>query len=179
MLTEINHRLNPLLNRLMTGQSDISTSNKYIDALQKVLSKYLYLPNNLESNSWPFYNFLKIHLIIFNKTLLISIEVPLKANPFHLWLYQLHGVPRVNTILHNTIQIQHILDHYKWRAILCIPNKLWHNSMSQFWRTFLSPIRSPTYNKGKQWVCTCIIFWQWMDMKCIVQFQFTIFPEIP
>ena len=52
---------------------------------------------------WPIHEFIKGHPIIFINMLVIPIVVPCMGNIFHL---QLDSVPMVNTMIHNTMQIQ-------------------------------------------------------------------------
>ena len=77
-----------------------------INNIQKVMPQYLSLSSDPNANSWSFYVFLKVHPFIFNHTLIISLVVPLVGNTFHLQLYQIHSIPIVHTMFHNTLTIQ-------------------------------------------------------------------------
>ena len=89
-LAEIDHRTNQLHSGLMKLESHVPTIYKYVDALSnkivtptlidliypkiilnnidKGLSSYLSLSNSPKWNIWQFYQFLKVHPIIFKNT---------------------------------------------------------------------------------------------------------------
>ena len=113
--------------------------------LTESIPKYLSLPSDPDVNIWSFYDFLEVHLLIFNATLIISIIVPLVDNTFDVQLYEIHGVPAVNTNLSRSLHI-HLINLYPdiwWKTILLLPTQHGHHEMSHLQRTLLLPIRWP------------------------------------
>ena len=106
--TEINNRLNQLHNGLWKFETNVLIIYNYVHFLNNkivaptlihpvdlrrilhniwiVIPKYLSLLNNPNPNIWSFWGFLKVHPLIFNVTLIISIVVPLVDNTFPLQL---------------------------------------------------------------------------------------------
>ena len=107
-LADIVCKLNQVCNRLNKLDSDISTIYNYINTLsikiitilidhidprailiniKNVTPPYLSLPSNSHTNIWTFYEFLKIHPLVFSDTLIISLIVSLADNTFHIQIY--------------------------------------------------------------------------------------------
>ena len=127
-INSLNYTRNFLCNGLRKLESDVSTIYNYIDSLdnrkvtltlinpvelkailksiQKIIAKYLSLLNNLNTDIWSFYDFLKAHPLIINDTLMICLIVPLLDNTFHLKLHQVHSIQIVHTMLYKTLTIE-------------------------------------------------------------------------
>ena len=136
-LADIDHRLSQLCNGHRKLESDVSIIYSYINTLsskivtqafinhvdlksilnniQTIIPSYLSFTKDPSTNIWSFYQFIKMHPLVFNDTLVISLIVPLVDNTFHLQLYCTHTVPMVNTTLHKTSQInlKHLCGHYR------------------------------------------------------------------
>ena len=76
-----------------------------LNNIQTVLPSYLSLPRYPNTNIWSFYKFLKIHPLVYNNTLFISLIGPLLENTFHLQLDCMHTVTMFNTALFKIFQI--------------------------------------------------------------------------
>ena len=74
--------------------------------IQAVVPSDLSLPNDPNTNIWSFYEFLEIHPLIYNETLIISLIVSLEDSTFHLQLYGTHAIPMVNMALCKTFKIE-------------------------------------------------------------------------
>ena len=77
-----------------------------LNNLDKALPSYISLFNSLKSNICQFFEFLKVHSIILNKKLEMTLIKLLVDNTFHMHLYYIHSVPMVSIVLHMIIQIQ-------------------------------------------------------------------------
>ena len=62
------------------------------------------IPINPNSNIWSFYKFLKIHPLVYNDTLIVTLIVLLVDNTFHIQICHIHIVPTINTTLCKTFQ---------------------------------------------------------------------------
>ena len=88
---------------MLINPIDLKTILTYIQA---VIPSYLSIPNDRNTNIWSFYEFLEIHPLIYNETLIISLIVPLVDSTFHLQLYHICTIPMVNMVLCKTFKVE-------------------------------------------------------------------------
>ena len=125
-LADIDNRIKQLSNGIRKLEADVATIYNYIKTLgskivtpmlinhtdlktiltniQAVIPSYLSLPNDPNTIILSFYEFLKIHPLLYNETLIISVIVPLLDSTFHVQLYCIHTIPMVNTAQHKTFK---------------------------------------------------------------------------
>ena len=126
ILEDIDHRINQLQNGLEELEEDVATIYSYISTLgsktvtpmlispvdlktilnnnQALILSYLSIPNDPNTNIWSC-EFLEIHPLIYNESLIISLIVPLVDSTFHLQLYHMHTILMVNKVLCKTFKI--------------------------------------------------------------------------
>ena len=74
--------------------------------IQPVTPSYLSLPIDPGNSIWSFYEFLEIHSLIFNTTLIISLIFSIVDSTFHLQLHHIQTIPMVNMTVHKTFNIE-------------------------------------------------------------------------
>ena len=122
------------------------------------------MPYDPNTDIWSSYDFLQVHPLIFNDTLIIPLVLPLVDNTLHVPLCQVHKVWMLSTMFHKTLAIpmtnSYLAITLGWK-ILYLHSKHGQFKVFHFKRTLLLSVSRPIFHTRTYKLCPGSLFQPW------------------